>query len=43
LGLNRPELLALIDDLTAAITVVPAVALEPIMTLCEESIAPARA
>jgi predicted nucleic acid-binding protein len=38
LGLKRPELLTLIDDLAAAITVVPAAALEPIRTRCEESL-----
>jgi predicted nucleic acid-binding protein len=35
LGLKRPELLPLIDDLAAAMTVVPAAALEPIMPRCE--------
>jgi len=38
LGLKRPELLALIDDLAEAITVVPTVALEPIMADCEEAL-----
>ena len=38
LGLKRPEWLTLIDDLTAAITVVPAIALEPMMALCEETL-----
>jgi predicted nucleic acid-binding protein len=38
LGLKRPELLALINDLAEAITVVPAVALEPIMADCEEAL-----
>jgi len=35
LGLKRPELLPLIDDLAASITIVPAAALEPIMARCE--------
>jgi predicted nucleic acid-binding protein len=38
LGLKRPELLALLDDLAAAITVVPAAALEPIFSRCEETL-----
>jgi predicted nucleic acid-binding protein len=38
LGLKRPELLPLMDDLAAAITVVPAAALEPIMPRCEEAL-----
>jgi predicted nucleic acid-binding protein len=35
LGLKRPELLALIDDLAAAITVVPVAALETSIAGCE--------
>jgi predicted nucleic acid-binding protein len=38
LGLKRPELLPLIDDLAASITVVPAAALEPIMPRCEQTL-----
>jgi predicted nucleic acid-binding protein len=38
LGLKRPELLALIDDLAASITVIPAAALEPIFARCEETL-----
>jgi len=38
LGLKRPELLTLIDDLAASITVVPAAALEPIFARCEETL-----
>ncbi len=38
LGLKRPELLTLIDDLAAAITVVPAAALEPILARCEATL-----
>jgi predicted nucleic acid-binding protein len=43
LGLKRPELLALIDDLAAAITVVPVAALEPIIARCEETLRDAAA
>jgi predicted nucleic acid-binding protein len=38
LGLKRPELLTLIDDLAAVITVVPAAALESIRAPCEETL-----
>jgi predicted nucleic acid-binding protein len=38
LGLKRPELLPLIDDLAAAMTVVPAAALDPIMPRCEQTL-----
>ncbi len=38
LGLQRPELLPLIDDLAPAITVVPVAALEPIMPRCEQTL-----
>jgi predicted nucleic acid-binding protein len=38
LGLKRPELLPLIDDLAAAITVVPAIALEALVPPCEQSL-----
>jgi len=38
LGLKRPELLPLIDDLASAITIVPVAALEPILARCEETL-----
>jgi predicted nucleic acid-binding protein len=38
LGLKRPELLPLIDDLASAITIVPIAALEPILPRCEETL-----
>jgi predicted nucleic acid-binding protein len=38
LGLKRPELLPLIDDLAASITIVPAAALEPIMARYEATL-----
>jgi predicted nucleic acid-binding protein len=38
LGLKRPELLTLIDDLAAAITVVPIAALEPLLIQCEKAL-----
>jgi predicted nucleic acid-binding protein len=38
LGLKRPELLTLIDDLAAAITIVSTAALEPILARCEETL-----
>jgi len=38
LGLKRPELLTLIDDFAAAITIVPAVALQPIFARCEATL-----
>ncbi len=38
LGLKRPELLPLIDDLAACITVVPAAALEPVIPGCEQTL-----
>jgi predicted nucleic acid-binding protein len=38
LGLRRPELLSLIDDLAAAITIVPVTALDPIMPRCEQTL-----
>lgn len=38
LGLKRPELLLLIDDLAAAMTVVPVAALEPLLARCEEAL-----
>lgn len=38
LGLKRPELLELVDDLAAAMTVVPVAALEPVLARCEETL-----
>lgn len=38
LGLKRPELLALVDDLAAAIRVVPVDALEPLRVRCEATL-----
>jgi predicted nucleic acid-binding protein len=38
LGLKRPELLGLIDDLAAAMTVVPVAALEPLLSPCEDAL-----
>ena len=35
LGLKRPELLDVLDDLTAVLTVVPVAALEPLLASCE--------
>jgi predicted nucleic acid-binding protein len=35
LGLKRPELLGLFDDLATAITIVPVAALEPLLASCE--------
>jgi predicted nucleic acid-binding protein len=37
-GLQRPELLGLIDELAAAITVVPVAALEPLLARCEAAL-----
>jgi predicted nucleic acid-binding protein len=42
-GLKRPELLTLIDDLAAAITVVPVAALEPLFARCENTLRDAAA
>jgi predicted nucleic acid-binding protein len=38
LGLKRPELLSLLDDLATVITVVPADALEVVFARCEETL-----
>jgi predicted nucleic acid-binding protein len=38
LGLKRPELLAVLDDLAELLTVVPVVALEPFLGRCEEAL-----
>lgn len=38
LGMKRPELLGLVDDLAAAITIVPVAALEPLLAGCEETL-----
>lgn len=38
LGLKRPELLDVLDDLAALLTVVPVAALEPVLVRCEESL-----
>jgi len=38
LGLKRPELLDLLDDLAAAITIVPVAALEPLIARCEQTL-----
>jgi predicted nucleic acid-binding protein len=35
LGLNRPELLEVLDDLATALTIVPVAALEPLLASCE--------
>lgn len=35
LGLGRPELLDVLDDLATAITIVPVAALEPLLASCE--------
>src|SRR5262245_64947557 len=35
LGLKRPELLDVLDDLAAALTIVPVAALEPLLASCE--------
>jgi hypothetical protein len=35
LGLGRPELLDVLDDLATALTVVPVAALEPLVASCE--------
>jgi predicted nucleic acid-binding protein len=35
LGLKRPELLEVLDDLVAALTIVPVAALEPLLASCE--------
>jgi predicted nucleic acid-binding protein len=35
LGLKRPELLEVLDDLAMAITIVPVAALEPLLAQCE--------
>jgi hypothetical protein len=38
LGLRRPELLDVLDDLTAGITIVPVAALEPLLSRCETAL-----
>lgn len=38
LGLKRPELLGVLDDLAALLTVVPVAALEPVLVGCEETL-----
>ena len=38
LGLKRPDLLGVLDDLTELLTIVPIAALQPIMTRCEETL-----
>ena len=38
LGLKRPELLDVLDDLAELLTVVPVAALEPVLTRCEEAL-----
>jgi predicted nucleic acid-binding protein len=38
LGLKRSELLEVLDDLTAVLTVVPVAALEPLLAPCEASL-----
>jgi predicted nucleic acid-binding protein len=35
LGLKRPELLEVLDDLAGAVTIVPVAALEPLLARCE--------
>lgn len=38
LGLKRPDLLGVLDDLTELLTIVPIAALQPIMARCEETL-----
>ncbi|MGQ0685647.1 PIN domain-containing protein [Bradyrhizobium sp.] len=38
LGLKRPELLDVLDDLAELLTVVPVAALEPVLARCEEAL-----
>ncbi|MFX5964720.1 hypothetical protein ABTE57_19350, partial [Acinetobacter baumannii] len=38
LGLKRPELLGVLDDLAELLTVVPVAALEPVLVGCEETL-----
>jgi predicted nucleic acid-binding protein len=38
LGLRRPELLKVLDDLVTALTVVPVAALEPLLASCESAL-----
>ena len=38
LGLKRPELLELLDDLARALTIVPVAALEPLLARCEAAL-----
>lgn len=38
LGLKRPELLDVLDDLAELLTVVPVAALEPVLIRCEEAL-----
>lgn len=38
LGLRRPELLDVLDDLAELLTVVPVAALEPVLVRCEEAL-----
>ncbi|WP_256466917.1 PIN domain-containing protein [Bradyrhizobium sp. 1] len=38
LGLKRPELLSILDDLAELLTVVPVAALEPVVPRCEEAL-----
>jgi predicted nucleic acid-binding protein len=38
LGLKRPELLELLDDLAAVLTIVPVAALEPLLAECEATL-----
>jgi predicted nucleic acid-binding protein len=38
LGLKRPELLDVLDDLAELLTVVPVAALEPVLVRCEEAL-----
>lgn len=38
LGLKRPELLDVLDDLAELLTVVPVAALEPVLIRCEETL-----
>lgn len=38
LGLKRPELLDVLDDLAAALTIVPVAALEPLLGSCEQAL-----
>ena len=38
LGLKRPELLGVLDDLAEVLTVVPVAALEPVLARCEQAL-----